>query len=144
MEKSIEFEPAFDKRGQNPDYGIHGVQLRFLLKGEQGAVQFVLYTNWHLPHVQKELDGKRDLNHVLCHPMPADLGYHSKTPRYEDQQKRTDCPFLDGADCYYDGSSLNAQRIYHTLLTSGSDGVWKELEAYYEGIFGTRLEVTES
>jgi hypothetical protein len=84
MERIVEFNPAYDKRDSDPskNYGIHGVNLRMILKGTKGAIQFVVYTNWHLPHVQAELDRRHD--HILCHPMPADLGYHSPTPRYEE------------------------------------------------------------
>ena len=59
MEKIVKFYPAFDRR-KDPkgNYGIHGVDMRMILKGDKGAVQFVLYTNWHLPHVQEELNLK--------------------------------------------------------------------------------------
>lgn len=54
LERIVRFEPAYDKRDKN--YGIHGVQVRFVLKGAEGAVQFLLYTNWQLPHIVKERD----------------------------------------------------------------------------------------
>lgn len=136
LERIVEFTPAFDKRHRDPskNYGIHGVELRMVLKGEAGAVQFVLYTNWQLPHVTRELDAKRG-SHTLCHPMPADLGYHSPSPRWDDQTAQPDCPYLDGKPCYYDGSGLNAERIYGVLLREGSDGVWRELREYYDELF---------
>ena len=58
-ERIVEFTPAFDKRSSDPskDYGIHGVDMRMVLKGENAATQFVLFTNWHLPHVHDELNG---------------------------------------------------------------------------------------
>ena len=52
--KEITIAPAYDKRNIDPkkNYGgIHGCEMRFVLKGECGAVQFVLYTNWQLPHL---------------------------------------------------------------------------------------------
>lgn len=149
MEKIVEFAPAFDKRNPDPskNYGIHGVELRMILKGDKGAVQFVLYTNWHLPHVQQELVTK-------CHrqggpsliggspwcsnePMPADLGYHSPIPRYDGQGICTEsCGYLDGKPCYYDGSGLNAKKVYEVLLEKGSDGVWEYLQDFYDELFG--------
>ena len=142
MERIVEFSPAYDKRDPNPNknYGIHGVDLRMYLKGEKGVVQFVLYTNWHLPHVQDELIkravGKDELHiEMISKPMPADLGYHSYKPRYEDQYKTDNCELLDGHECYYDGSSLNAYEIYDVLLKEGSEGVWRELEEYYNQLF---------
>jgi len=175
----VEFTPAYDKRDPDPkkNYGIHGVELRMVLKGPEGAVQFVLYTQWMLPHVQKETD-KRTVQKILAggaaidldvfyHPMPADLGYHSPKPMYEGQKAQgsekydtqamlrnsermlqgavgeyeeisqptgtfSPCPYLDGKPCYYDGSGLNAERIYQVLLERGSQGVWEELEQYYQ------------
>ena len=143
MEKLIKFYPALDKRSSNPskNYGIHGVELRMILKGDKGAAQFVLYTNWQLPHVQRELNRKatgKDEEYIeaILNPMPADLGYHSPAPLYEGQDICTEsCEYLDGKPCYYDGSGLNAERIYEVLLREGSDGVWRELEEYYKDLF---------
>lgn len=140
MEKITQFAPAFDKRNPEPskNYGIHGVDMRMVLKGEFGAVQFVLYTNWQLPHVQEEFRAKMQPDkYCLFEPLPADLGYHSHKPMYEGQEPlQKECEYLNGKPCYYDGSGLNAQRIYTTLLEKGSDGVWKELEDYYTKLFG--------
>ncbi len=130
--REISFEPAYDWRDKNG--GIHGVNLRFLLTGPEGAVQFVLYTNWQLPEVMKELEARP--NHSLCHPMPADLGYHSPVPRYVGQEIMTiDCECLGGKPCYYDGSSFNARPVYERLLREGDAGVWAALEDYYKETF---------
>lgn len=76
----VDFSPAFDKRHTDPskNYGIHGVNMRFVLTGEKGASQFLVYTNWHLPSVSKE--GWSDF---MLEPMGADVGYHAKSPQYE-------------------------------------------------------------
>lgn len=135
LERRVVFAPAFDKRDPNPskNYGIHGVDMRMYVIGPRGAVQFVLYTGWHLPHVREELDARPSRKRCLDHPMPADLGYHSPIPTYEGQEEwgRDNCELL-GCRCYYDGSGLNAERIYEVLLREGSEGVWRELEAYYD------------
>lgn len=138
MEKITQFMPAFDRRDPNPDknYGIHGVDLRMVLKGDKGAVQFVLFTNWQLPHVQEEQKSRMTpSNHILYEPIPADLGYHSLEPHYNGQEPRNDCEYLNGKPCYYDGSGLNAELIYQVLLKEGSEGVWKELQEYYNQVF---------
>lgn len=150
FERIIELEPAYDKRHPDPgqNYGIHGVNLRMVLKGLAGAVQFLVYTNWQLPHVTREFVAKTaagdcgDLT-IECRflPMPADVGYHSPTPRYGGQEPISEsCPYLDGRPCYYDGSSMAAERVYRILLTEGSVGVWRELADYYRGTF----EATEA
>lgn len=142
MEKIIKFYPAFDKRNSDPskNYGIHGVELRMVLKGDQGAVQFVLYTNWNLPNVTEEFLTRpsKDRIDLECRflPLPADLGYHSPKPMYEGQSIASEsCEYLDGKPCYYDGSGLNAERIYKILLYKGSDGVWEELQNFYNELF---------
>ena len=143
--KEITILPAWDKRDPDPNknYGIHGCELRFVLKGPLGAVQFVVYTNWHLPSVTKELITSKSMNqpiggdpHWRCRPRGADLGYHSPTQRYEGQQPTKNCQYLDGRQCYYDGSSLQAEEIgMPILLQEGSEGVWKLLEKRYNQLF---------
>lgn len=102
FERITEWEPAFDKRDPDPkkNYGIHGVAVRWVLKGEKGAVQFLVYTQWMLPHVIKEQMRRFRLRAALSHskedfegelhtfwqPMAVDLGYHSKFPMYENQE----------------------------------------------------------
>lgn len=142
--KEITIAPAYDKRNKNPDKdcGVHGCEMRFILKGELGVVQFVLFTNWQLPHVTQEFLDMPMINttdmdiKIRYLPSPADLGYHSPVPIYEGQEPMNKpCEYLDGKPCYYDGSGLNAETIYKVLLEKGSDGVWKELEIYYHDTF---------
>ena len=140
MERIIKIRAAYDTRHTDPkkNYGIHGVQMYFYLKGTEGVVQFILSTNWHLPHVQNELDFKMDSKypHLSCHPMPYDLGYHSPIPQHEGQTTvNEECDILDGKPCYYDGSTLNAQPIYEKLLKEGDEGMWSALEEFYNEIF---------
>lgn len=135
MERRTVFIPAFDKRSEIParNFGIHGVELRMFLVGELGAIQFVVYTNWMLPHVSKEMEHK---DRWMSEPLPADIGYHAHTPQYEGQEPLTDkCEFTGGV-CYYDGSGLQAREVFEILLREGSDGVWKEMERRYIEQFG--------
>ena len=125
----IDFECANDskkcKPGAGGSHGVHGMSIRFLIKGEAGAVQFLLYTGF----VPSNDGHKRDKN---SGPLPADLGYHSPKPMYEGQSTQTkSCEFLDGKPCYYDGSSLNADEAYKTLINAGEDDLWRFLEEYY-------------
>ena len=58
LKRIVKFAPAYDKRNPDPskNYGVHGVELRMVLKGKEGAVQFLLFTNWMLPRVQLDTD----------------------------------------------------------------------------------------
>jgi len=142
LERIVEISAAFDRRHKDPkkDYGIHSCELKMVLKGKDKAVQFLLYTNWHLPEVQEELirnmprKGGIGLR-VRFLPLPADVGYHSISPQYEGQKIMSDkCPYLDGRPCYYDGSGLTAEFMFKTLVEEGSEGVWKQLEERYHDL----------
>jgi hypothetical protein len=141
--REIKFRPAFDKRDPNPskNYGIHGAEMAWYLRGPDGAVQFVVHLNWHLPQVQREMDAKPlhsydALRYMFHKPNPADLGYHSKVPRYDGQEPLTEkCEFTDNGPCYYDGSSLNAQEGFDILVAEGDEAAWQWMERYYRSVF---------
>lgn len=141
LERVVEIRPAFDRRHKDPkkNYGIGGVEFAFYLKGEKGVIQFLLMTHWLLPETQKELDEKEERgelkhSHFNSRPLPADLGYHSPTPRYEGQQAM-DCTLIPGGKCYYDGSGLRAYDVYKAMLEKGDEGVWEMLESEYRCTF---------
>lgn len=134
FERILDISPAYDMRNPDPkkNYGVHGLEMRFVLKGPLGAVQFVLFTNWMLPKVQEEFDKDDNLPRSLMRPMPADLGYHSPVPHYEDQDPHGGgCPYLDGRPCYYDGSGLQAQEPWNILVSEGEEALWAFLKRYY-------------
>lgn len=141
MCRRIEFTPAYDKVDEG--YGIHGVDMRWLLEGPRGVIQFVVFTNWHLPETQTRLDRKTvggDLLSLQClyHPMPADIGYHSPTPIHEWRNAPSfeSCEYLGGRPCYYDGSSLYADVFFKLLIEKGHEAVWQKMEEYYQDTFG--------
>ena len=138
FKREIRFYPAFDKRDPDPDknYGIRGVQMRWLLSGNKGVVQFVLATQWYLPHVQKELELASYPTYNYFAPIPMDLGYHSLKPMYDGHPVTTgSCEYLDGKPCYYDGSGLNAEDIFRILVSQGGEAVWVQMEYYYHELF---------
>jgi len=152
FEKIVEFIPAYDKTNPDPskNYGIGSVNIRFVFKGDKGAVQFVIGTNWHLPHIQRQFFDK-PFPYFQLQPMAYDLGYHSDKPirDYQSDVPRKDengedefttpsreCPYTKSGRCFYDGSTLNAEPIVEVLLSEGHEGVWRELEKYYKDIFG--------
>lgn len=128
-ERRTIWAPAFDRRSDDPkkDYGIHGMEIKFLLIEDHKAVQFVIYTSWMLPHVTKEHEQRG------YHPSPmgADLGYHSPHPQYEDHTITKNCEWTDG-DCYYDGSSLRAQELFEKFIAEGEEYMWQQLEEEWD------------
>lgn len=138
LERIVEFTPAFDKRDPDPkkNYGVHGVDLRFVVKGDAGAVQFLIFTNWYLPHVHESIVNRKyhhatDLDNLFS-PVPAGISYHSKLPRDPEQEPSTEaCEYCDGQPCYFDGSILNAEKVFSLLVEKGDEAVWEFLEEYY-------------
>ena len=141
--KKIEFAPAYDKRHDNPNknYGIHGVNIRWLLIGETLATQFLVFTNWQLKNVQDELvtkayqgiqSGESKFLIEMMLPMAADVGYHSLFPLYDDDRPTGDlCEYLGGKPCYYDGSGLRAEDLYWKFVERGEDAIWESLQDDY-------------
>lgn len=140
FKKKISIRPAYDKRNSDPNknYGIHGSDLLFTLIGDKGAVTFLLYTNWHLPHVVDEFERRPD--HIICRPLPADIGYHSPYAMYEGQEPREKvCEYI-GVPCYTDGSASYADEFYKELVEKGSKGLWRKMKKYYESRFENKKE----
>lgn len=144
MEQRICFEVGYDHRDFGCDHGRHGMQLRFVLTGPSGAVQWLAFlSNWtpgnvHFGDVQAE--GGTSL--VAANPRigdgsAADLGFHAREPQYEGQDGPTpDCEYLGGDACYYDGSGLNAEPLLAAFLDHGPMAVWAALARYYQSLFG--------
>lgn len=130
--------PPFDKTAEN--YGIHGADLTMVLCKDVRAVQFKAFLPVYLPHV---VDNLTSTMHKLYNPfkgMGADVGYHSPYPMFEDHQPiEDDCEFT-GGKCYYDGSSLRAERWYKEWLEKGCDAIWRKLEVEWKDRFN---EVSE-
>lgn len=94
--------------------------LWMLLHGKKATVQFQLLTY--------EVAGVRRY-------LPADLGYHADEPQYKSHEAYEGCDCRETKQCYYDGSSLNAQPVFELLVESGEDAVWERLAEYYQERF---------
>jgi hypothetical protein len=130
--RRIDFEPGYDC-WTNPcpqRHGQHGMNLRFILAGEEGAVQFLMYTGDWVPGAINDI-GHLDRSRRLHGPMAADLGHHWLRPVWEGEESQDNCEYLMGAPCFYDGSGLNAGPVLARFFKDGADGVWAELEDYY-------------
>lgn len=130
MERILSIKPAWDKRSADPakNYGIHGMEFRFVLRGERGAVQFLFYSGTYLRHIERERLGKVET--IGCRWMGVDVGYHSPVPQYTGQTS-TPCDLLPGHECYYDGSSLAAESVAEEYVSKGPDAVWTHLLGVY-------------
>jgi len=143
FERIVNFSQPFDKRSNDPNknYGIGSLRIRFILKGKKGAVQILLGANMYLSATINEYN-KKGINLFTNYKgddKPVydcwDVGYHSKKPMYEGQEKM-DCDIFKNG-CYYDGSSLRGRddKVAEMFLEKGEDAIWEYLEKYYYGIF---------
>lgn len=116
----------------NKNYGVGSCRIFFYCIGEKGAVQFVLGTDWFPEAARRHLakfPPSRDPQ-----PRAWDLGYHSPVPHYEGQDSMGQCSVL-GSECYYDGSTLNAENWVEGFLNGGTEWLWPKLEEYYRCVF---------
>lgn len=124
----------FDRRSADPktNYGIHGLDIWFILKGPKGAVQFAINFPIYLPHVEAERYAWKYKPEI----MGIDIGYHALEPQYEGQTKM-ECQMF--GECYYDGSSLRAddwvKEIFAIRGTHLEDEIWSRLEEDYRRRF---------
>ncbi len=143
LNKSLDIAPAWDRRHSDPrkNYGVSGVEMRFYLTGPEGAVQFLLHTNWQLPNVTREQEETSTTpEHVraLMRPCPMDLGYHSRVPMHEGHTPiGMACSVLGTDTCYYDGSNMMAKTAFNKLLTGGYKALDQYMLEFYNSTFST-------
>lgn len=53
MERIVHVRGAWDLRRPNPhdNYGVHGMEISFYVKGDKGGVNMTLQTKWYVPGV---------------------------------------------------------------------------------------------
>lgn len=117
MRREIRWEP---RKGR--------MNVRFLLHGDLGAVQFL----WNIK-TSGEREAKHGLWDVAEVPSGYDLGFHSCRPRqWQGEGNRMDCEFLPQGFCYYDGSGLQAEDVAKRFIVEGEDAVWEVLADRYQ------------
>lgn len=136
-ERRVEVTPGYDLRSAG--YGIASCRIWFYVIGPKGAVQWQIGTDWYPPSAREHLLGmgwpsEHDLRHAM-QPQAWDIGYHSPTPRYDDQTPMPGKCHLLGSECFYDGSSLNAESWTEGFIAGGTDWLWPKLEEYYRFTF---------
>jgi hypothetical protein len=125
----------YDLRNEDPakNYGIHGLDIWFILSGPLGAVQFGVTFPQYLPHVRDELAAKS--YPYLERIQGFDVGYHAPKPQYENQAAMDDCDLIEGGKCFYDGSSLRASEwadeIFAVRGKRPEDEIWSRLREEY-------------
>lgn len=138
LEHLTRFTRSYDLRDTPPggrSFGINSMDLIFIVRGPLGAVNWTLSTGWY---VESARSPSHRFDRTDQKPWPIDLGYHSHKPA--DYQSATEpsqpsCTFLDGAPCWYDGTSLGAEDLLEGFLAGGDAWLWPKLEAIYHSRF---------
>lgn len=142
LRREIQWIPG---RVYDKTYGRSSMRLRWLLHGNLGTIQFVMYTGWLPEHVDTRaqfgprVDTSRPLpcrdgvRPIQPDPMASDLGFHWRAPVswMTEGDARSDCDLFGGAPCFYDGSGLNAEPVMAALFTDGDEAVWSMMADYY-------------
>lgn len=122
LERFTEITPAYDERHSNQalNHGIHGCDLKMVLKGKEGAVAFSIFTGWQLPGVgdTEAIGGYLDI--------------HRESPGYEGHTGVNNCAYLPGRLCYMTSSSLQSNTLFELLRREGSESVWSEMARIYK------------
>jgi len=132
MERAVVFEPGFNDRGGN--YGVHGMDIRWLLRGHGVVTQFLMFTSW-VPGEVGHAFRWSNPEAASLFPMGVDVGYHSPVPMYETHEPMSEpCDYLDGSTCYYDGSGLAADDLVVEFIHQGESVIWRELQNRHDEV----------
>jgi len=127
MNRKIDWVPAYDKRAPEPhkNFGIHNMEMWWIVWDERGAVSICISTGWDLKSVREEMSFK-------SRPRASSLAYHSAKPRYDSEE--TDCDWLPGGRCYPNTTYL-VDELFELLVEKGDGALWEELEKRFREEF---------
>lgn len=137
FETWVDVSPSYHWMRDDPDrnYGVGNVKMTFVLRGPKGAIQFMIGTDWGIKPVRDHLEGFGFGQYDdPRQPKGWDLGYHAYEPQYEGQIPMGDCHVL-GGNCFYDGSSLQADAVIEGFLAGGTAWLWPKLAQVYRARF---------
>lgn len=129
-ERAVVFQPGYTaERTLDPrkDFGKHGMEITWYLRGPKGVTYFGLMAGW----VPGEKGVPRRLADIF--PSGVGMGYHSPTPQFEGQPRAV-CTLLPGGFCYCDSSGLAAHDLIPVFIVHGEPAVWAALEGRYEDL----------
>lgn len=140
--RRLTFGRAYDL-GQR--FGIQSMIMQFALTGPLGAVNWSISTNWWLEAQRRQsadMYSRYPFDVIeLVAPRATGIGYHARVAQYPDQTPCEGCQLLDGGTCYYDGSSLWAEKWVEGFLAGGEEWLWLRLEDYYRQRYENGPEV---
>ena len=116
--RKVIFRPGYDKR--NAGYGLHNLEIVFVLIGPLGAVDFCVHKTWFYTKTARE--------HLLK------WGIHPFDSPYDKSPWLASINYFVGRDnpCYFDGMNSGAPEVLmEEFVAKGESVVWEELERWY-------------
>ena len=134
LEHRVDVSPGFCMLHKDDDknFGVAACRVWFYAIGPKGAVQFCIGTDWYPEAARRHLSKFPSKDERQ--PKGWDIGYHAKTPQYEGQSSMGEC-FILGCECYYAGSSLQADNWVEGFVCGGTEWLWPKLDEYYRCLF---------
>ena len=143
FEKIYRVRLPFDGRHKDPNknYGIHGFDIWFILKGPKGAIEFSISLGLFLPHVEKEL--KLKYSDSIGGISGKYISYHSPVKQFKGQKLKSKCPYINGNKrCYSDSWYCDAdewvKEIFSKPGMDHEDKIWEKLKKRYEDLFESK------
>lgn len=141
-EQKIVILPAFDLRDTaDKTYGQHGVEIVFVKRKGNKAVNTSFYTGLSVDHQVTvdvdHIDNKfmgggqfatgRNIS-FMCTGLYTHTRYKKDTD-YPEYAHHSECNFVPGGKCYGEaGSALYGEVLLDTLINFGEKGVWDEID----------------
>lgn len=90
LERRMYFRPAYHKVNNDPakDYGVHSMEINFVLIGPNGAIHFTNFSGMMLDKTWEWWDKTGRMSHAYKMHMGADVGYHTAKPQFKSQEIR--------------------------------------------------------
>ena len=143
LEESVQFTPGYNcpvEGGQG--HGVHGMEVRWFLRGPAGAVWLCAFTEW-TPGELRPGHGLSPAGYPVAlrqYPDGAGLGYHARWPQFEGHvPDRVDCDVI-GGPCYGDMSFCGADEPLKRFTAEGEQAIWDVLESAYDHLTVTARE----
>lgn len=140
LEESVQFRPGYNcRRMDMQGHGVHGMEIAWLLKGPEIAVQLIFGTDWTpgelWPGHGISPDGTRgwqmSSGRWSSDPRGCGIGAHTARPQYDGHELEGACGLL-GGECYYNEALSAADLIVPGFMADGEQAVWEALESRYK------------
>jgi len=131
-EESVQFRPGYncpDAHG----HGVHGMEIRWYLRGPRGAVWLRMSTDW-IPGELRPGHGLPPSGLIadrVSSPDGRGTGYHARVPQYEGQEIESGNCDLIGVPCYCDANYGGADEPVERFVAEGERAIWDALESAY-------------